>query len=122
MKKFRFDKQVGTHITHYESNFWLSRILQIENKNVQIFCMHLEAEGVIGAHAAQVEQLLLIIQGEGVVSGGSDQKKMKVSMGDAVFWETGEWHETKTEKGMTAIAIEGEGIDPGKFMKLGKGN
>ncbi len=116
MKLFRFDKEVGTHISRYESDFRLSRILRTENANLQISCMHLDVDGVIGLHPATVDQLLLIMEGEGMVTG-SEQKETKVSKGEGVFWEAGEWHETKSEKGMTAITIEGKGIDPGTFMK-----
>lgn len=116
MKLFRFDKEVGTHISRYESDFRLSRILRTENANLQISCMYLDVDGVIGLHPATVDQLLLIMEGEGMVTG-SEQKETKVSKGEGVFWKAGEWHETKSEKGMTAITIEGKGIDPGTFMK-----
>lgn len=116
MKLFCFDKEVGTHISRYESDFRLSRILRTENANLQISCMHLEPGGTIGLHPATVDQLLLIMEGEGMVTG-SEQKEVKVVKGEAVFWETGEWHETKSENGMTAITIEGKGIDPRTLMK-----
>jgi hypothetical protein len=30
----------------------------------------------------------------------------------AVFWQAGEEHETKTEAGLTALIIEGDGLEP----------
>lgn len=43
-----------------------------------------------------------------------------VAIGDAVFWEQGEWHETKTDVGLTAIVIESDALDPAQFMPLRK--
>jgi hypothetical protein len=34
-----------------------------------------------------------------------------IADGDAVYWESGEEHETKTAVGLTALIIEGEGLD-----------
>ena len=36
----------------------------------------------------------------------------KIQAGEAVFWMKGEWHETKTDTGLTAIVIEGETLRP----------
>ncbi|GAB3792373.1 hypothetical protein [Virgibacillus kimchii] len=41
---------------------------------------------------------------------------VKVLPGDAVFWEKDEWHETKTDTGLTAIVIESEVLEPSSFM------
>lgn len=87
MKIFRFDQQVGHKIHHFNSNFIMSRIAKIESETV-IGCMHLEEKGVIGYHEAVVPQLLLIVNGEGRVSG-TNQTKVEIRAGDAVFWEKG---------------------------------
>lgn len=111
---FRFDKEIGKKVTQFDSNFIMSRIIKTEN-TVQIGCMHLEADGIIGFHKAVVPQLLLIVAGEGAVR--SDGKpKTTVKAGDAVFWEKGEGHETSTKSGLTAIVIEGEELNPSDFM------
>jgi hypothetical protein len=39
-----------------------------------------------------------------------------VQAGDAVFWQKGEWHETITSHGLTAMVIESEDISPSLFM------
>ncbi|WP_433746864.1 hypothetical protein [Falsibacillus pallidus] len=39
-----------------------------------------------------------------------------MSAGTAVFWETGEEHESGSESGMTAFVMEGEHFSPEKFM------
>ena len=92
----------------------MSRIIQTE-KVTNIGCMYLEENGVIGYHQAVVPQLLLIMNGEGYVRGESEEY-FKVQPGDAVFWEKDELHETKTDKGLTAIVIESEELNPARFM------
>lgn len=116
MKIFRFDSQVGQIIHHYNSNFIMSKVIKISNEAV-IGCMHLEENGVIGFHKAVMPQLLLIVNGEGWVTG-KEQRKMQVRAGDAVFWEKGEGHETITDTFITAIVIEAQELNPEEFMPL----
>lgn len=77
--------------------------------------MYLEANGIVGFHEAVSSQLLLVVNGQGWVRCDLNQVA-HVSMGDAVFWEQGEWHETKTETGLTAIVIESGDLDPARFL------
>ncbi|SER55062.1 cupin [Salipaludibacillus aurantiacus] len=114
MKIYRFDKEIGKKVTHFNSNFVMSRIAQLEQA-VQIGCMHLETNGIIGFHKAVVPQLLLIVAGEGWVRS-DDISAIRVKTGDAIFWEEGEGHETSTHTGLTAIVIESEGLSPSDFM------
>ena len=76
--------------------------------------MYLERNGVIGYHQATVPQLLFVVNGEGFVCN-EKQEYVKVQAGDAVFWTKDEWHETKTDTGLTAIVIESETLDPAHF-------
>ncbi|QFF99329.1 cupin [Psychrobacillus glaciei] len=114
MKLFIFEKQVGKNISHFNSDFIMSRIVRTE-KPTQIGCMYLETNGVVGYHEAVVPQLLLVISGEGWVRGEAGLK-VKVKVGDAVLWKKGEGHETTTETGLTAIVIESEELNPSEFM------
>ncbi len=114
MKIYHFGKSAGKKITKFGSNFIMSRISQTDG-SVHIGVMYLDKEGIIGFHQAVTPQLLLIIKGEGIVRGEEDEL-IKVREGDAVFWNKDEWHETTSENGLTAIAIEGE-VDPELFMK-----
>jgi quercetin dioxygenase-like cupin family protein len=110
MEIYSFSKAVGKRITHYHSDFFMTRIMQT-NKGTVIGVMYLEENGVVGYHQAATPQLLLIVSGSGFVS--IDQKEyIPVKAGEAVFWQQGEWHETKTKTGMTALVIEGEDITP----------
>ncbi|KHF39350.1 cupin [Halalkalibacter okhensis] len=114
MEIYQFNKETGKKISKFNSNFIMSRIIQTENPT-HIGCMYLEENGIIGYHQAVVPQLLFILNGEGFVCG--DKKEyVKVQFGDAVFWKKDEWHETKTDTGLTAIVIESEELNPLSFM------
>ncbi|SHG64455.1 cupin domain-containing protein [Ornithinibacillus halophilus] len=116
MKIFNFSKEHGKQITKFNSDFVMSRIIQTE-KPAHIGSMYLEENGIIGFHQAVVPQLLLIVNGEGFVRG-NEEEYIKVQSGDAIFWEKGEWHETKTDTGLIAIVIESETLKPSTFMPL----
>lgn len=109
MKIFDFSEKVGNHIAVFHSNFIMSNIVKHEGE-VHIGCMHLQPKGIIGYHEAVVPQLLLIVQGEGLVCG-ADKMKKKVQSGQAVFWNKGEFHETSSETGLMAIVIESENLE-----------
>lgn len=115
MDFYIFTKEAGKKVTHFNSDFIMSRIVTTD-RPAQIGFMHLEENGIIGFHQAVVPQLLLIINGEGWVRG-KEATKFFVKAGDAVFWEKGEWHETTTEKGLTAFVIESEQLMP-SLLKL----
>ncbi|MGG1660477.1 cupin [Brevibacillus sp. NRS-1366] len=117
MQIFRFDQQAGREIDRYDSvNAVIARIMRTPG-SVQIGCIHLRAAGVVGYHPAVCPQLFLVVSGEGWVCG-EDRKPMRVAPGQAAFWTTGEGHESGSETGMTALVIEGEGLDPASFMPL----
>ncbi|WP_273854210.1 cupin [Guptibacillus spartinae] len=113
MRVFNYSRSAGKEITKFGSQFVMSRITQTES-SVHIGAMYLDKEGLIGLHQAVTPQLLLIVSGEGLVRG-EENELVKVKEGDAVFWNKDEWHETTTEKGLTAIAIEGE-LNPDLFL------
>ena len=110
MEFFSFAKQHGRKVTHYASDFILSRLAITEGRTV-ISYMYLEGNGIIGYHEAPVNQILYVVQGEGFVCNEQKEYK-KIQAGEAVFWMKGEWHETKTDTGLTAIVIEGETLRP----------
>ncbi|MFG6496124.1 cupin [Fictibacillus sp. UD] len=114
MKIYHFQKETGKKITKFNSDFIMSHITQTQ-KTAHIGCMYLEENGVIGFHQAVVPQLLLIVSGEGWVRGETNEY-IKVHSGEAVFWEKDEWHETKTDTGLTAIVIESEELTTATVM------
>lgn len=118
MEVYQFNKESGKKISAFNSDFVMARIVQTA-KATHVGCMYLQEKGVIGYHQAVVPQLLLVMSGEGYVRGDKEEY-IKVQSGDAVFWEKSEWHETKTETGLTAIVIESEELAPSSFMPLKK--
>lgn len=117
MKRFRFDQQAGRTIDRFNSvQATISRVVRTPEA-VTIGCIHLEAGGVVGYHPAVCPQLFLVVNGEGWVRAEGTER-IPIQTGQAAFWITGENHESGTETGMTAIVIEGEGLDPESFMPL----
>ncbi|MGN7410872.1 cupin [Sporosarcina sp. SAFN-010] len=117
MEIYQFKKEMGKKVTQFSSDFILTRIALTQKANIG--CMHLEENGVIGFHQAVVPQLLLIVNGGGFVRGESNEF-VKVQSGEAVFWEKDEWHETKTDTGLTALVIQSEKLDISSLMSLQK--
>jgi quercetin dioxygenase-like cupin family protein len=72
---------------------------------------HVEAGGRIARHPATVPQILAVLDGTGHVSG-ADGEFAPIAAGEAVFWEAGEEHETVSDGGLTAVVLEGEGLEP----------
>lgn len=63
--------------------------------------------GCIGRHPATQQQLLLVIEGGGEVSGDNGVFH-PIAAGQAALWQPGEEHETRSEGGLTALIFEGE--------------
>ena len=66
--------------------------------------------GRIARHPATVPQILAILEGTGTVSG-ADGEPQPIGAGEAVFWSAGETHEVVSEEGMSALILEGEGLE-----------
>jgi hypothetical protein len=116
MKIFRFDTDVRQPITQYSSaGASIARIAQLQG-DFRIDCIALDRDGILGYHQASLEQLFLVVRGDGAVRGEPDEW-LGIYSGQAAFWKSGEWHETRTESGLTAIVIEGAGLDPFCFME-----
>ena len=116
MEFFSFAKEHGYAVAQFDSNFTLARLARTEGRTV-ISYMYLEENGIIGYHMTPVNQILYVVQGEGFVCGETKEYK-RIQAGEAVFWTRGEWHETKTEKGLTAIVIEGETLSPEQLTTI----
>jgi quercetin dioxygenase-like cupin family protein len=63
--------------------------------------------GVVARHPAVDAQLFAVVRGSGWVSGGEGERE-PIAAGEAVVWEAGEEHESGSEDGMTALAVEAE--------------
>ena len=114
MKLYSFNKEAGRDISAFHSNFIMSRIVQMEQA-ATIGCIYLPAGGIVGYHQAASSQLLLIVAGQGWVRA-KESAYVHVQAGDAVFWQQEEWHETKTDSGLTAILIESDNLEPSPHL------
>jgi quercetin dioxygenase-like cupin family protein len=66
--------------------------------------------GGIIRHPATFPQILAVLEGSGEVSG-EDGVAAAISPGDAIYWTEGEVHELRSTGGLTALIIEGDGLD-----------
>src|SRR4051794_10732332 len=67
----------------------------------------LEPGGAIGRHPALGRQMLVVLEGQAVVSGDTGDSAT-LEPGQAALWEPGENHETRTEQGLLALLVEGD--------------
>lgn len=74
-----------------------------------VVCLRVAAGGRIGRHPAVGRQVFALVDGEGVAIG-ADGIEQPVCAGQAVVWESGEEHETRTTRGLTAVVIEGSDL------------
>ena len=116
MKIYNYGKETGKQVSAFSSDFIMSRIIHTGSE-AHIGCVYLAQQGVIGYHQATCPQLLLILNGEGYVRG-EEEIFTAVHAGQAIFWEQDEWHETRTDTGMTAIIIESDTLNPANYMTL----
>ena len=68
--------------------------------------------GRIARHvpAGSQSQILAVLEGSGAVSGASGVEE-PIAAGEAVFWQAGEEHELTSAEGLTALIIEGDGLE-----------
>jgi quercetin dioxygenase-like cupin family protein len=112
---YRFDVTTGRPITAFGSvGAAISPIVRTAEA-VQIGCIHLAPGGGVGHHPAVGPQLFLVVAGEGWVRG-EEADRYLIRAGQAAFWRDGEGHESGTAAGMTAIVVEGPGLDPAPSM------
>ncbi|WP_404407048.1 cupin domain-containing protein [Jeotgalibacillus malaysiensis] len=108
MKIFQIEKDKAKHVTHFGSECLLNPLIS-SNGEYKTSFVTLEAGGIIGFHEAAVPQLMMVISGSGEVCS-EDKKYQPVKQEDVIFWERGEWHESISAQGMTALIIEGPAL------------
>ncbi|KGX92104.1 cupin [Pontibacillus halophilus JSM 076056 = DSM 19796] len=115
MEIFQIDVAAGIPVEKFQSNFRLTKLTSTKEETHVSF-MYLPPGGKVGYHEAMTDQLLVVIEGEGVVSG-ENQTYVSVSRGDAVYWKKGEFHETKSTIGLTAVVFESLVLELPALMK-----
>jgi quercetin dioxygenase-like cupin family protein len=128
MRIFSFDTSTGRPLTEWTdakgvshrvdpktSKVVLSPVF-ISRKASRFACFHIGAGGFIPRHPATGPQLFAVVEGSGWVSG-DDGRKVQILANQAAFWDTGEVHESGSERGMKVIIVEGEEFDPATYMR-----
>jgi mannose-6-phosphate isomerase-like protein (cupin superfamily) len=64
-----------------------------------------ELDGAIGGHEARSKQRLIVVAGRVVCSTRDDE--LELGVGEAVEWQEGEWHETRSLETSRVLLIEG---------------
>jgi mannose-6-phosphate isomerase-like protein (cupin superfamily) len=64
-----------------------------------------ELDGVIGGHDAASAQLLVVVRGR--VEVATRDERAELGVGEAVEWQEGEWHETRSLEPSTLLLVEG---------------
>jgi quercetin dioxygenase-like cupin family protein len=115
VKIYRFDREVAHPITRFDSaGVAIGRVGRFEGM-FQVGCFHVEPGGGVGFHAATFSQLFMVVAGEGWVRG-AEPERTPIAAGQAAFWDTGEWHESGSEAGMTVVVVESPALDPTRYM------
>ncbi|MEQ8675178.1 MAG: hypothetical protein RLP44_20745 [Aggregatilineales bacterium] len=109
MQIFDFSAQSSKPITQYGSQHAVVSHLIHSDGKYFIVCIRVEAGGFLGRHEAHNNQLFCVVQGAGTVSG-DDGNFQPITEGQAAFWQAGEFHETRSEQGLTAMVFEGENL------------
>jgi quercetin dioxygenase-like cupin family protein len=121
MRIYTFEAAKGRKITAFNSQGAVISRLTSGPRSWQIVALYLEPDGVLGAHRATSDQLLVVTQGTARVSTGKS-KPMYAGPGSAVFWRSGEEHETRAgPEGLLGIIIEGDGLADIITMQLQRG-
>ena len=89
-------------IEHFGSvGFTHSRVARAETWQVSLVTL----DGVIGGHDAASRQLLVVLAGRVACSTRDGSEELGV--GEAVEWQEGEWHETRSLEQSKLLLVEG---------------
>jgi mannose-6-phosphate isomerase-like protein (cupin superfamily) len=84
-------------------------ILHAPNR-FHIALLRLEPKGLVGMHPTSTDQVLAVVEGSGTVR--TPNERLSVQRGSVVTWSRGEQHETTAGiEGLTALIVEGEGLE-----------
>ncbi len=111
MHIYHINRESASTIQAYESKNASNLHIAREMMNAQVSVMYLSGDGLLGYHQAAGDQLFVVVEGEGWVSG-ADHQQVTIRAGETAFWHAGEWHEAGSEQGLTAMIIEADHIIP----------
>lgn len=106
MRIVRLDGVPGRLISHSDSQgFTITPVAH--GREAQVAVARLAPGGIVGSHPAGGTQILVVVEGHAVVTGGGGEREV-LEPGYAAIWEPGEVHETRTDQGLLAVVIEGD--------------
>lgn len=100
MKRVEFPSRAIEH--HGSVGFTHSRVARGETFQVSL----VELDGRIGGHVTPSRQLLVVLEGRVMCTTRDDAEELGV--GDAVEWQEGEWHETRSLEKAKLLLVEGD--------------
>jgi mannose-6-phosphate isomerase-like protein (cupin superfamily) len=90
-------------IEHFDSRgFTHTRLARGETFQLSVA----KLDGVIGGHEAASRQLLAVVAGRVVCS--VRDAEIELGSGEAIEWQEGEWHETRSLEPSTVVIVEGD--------------
>ena len=90
-------------IEHFGSvGFTHTRVVRSETFQASLVSL----DGVIGGHDAASKQLLMVLSGR--VEVATADERTELGVGEAVEWQEGEWHETRSLEKSQLLIVEGE--------------
>ncbi|HEV2593382.1 MAG TPA: hypothetical protein VGU02_15975 [Gaiellaceae bacterium] len=99
----RVVKFPSREIEHFGSTgFTHSRVARGETFQVSLVTL----DGRIGGHEAASRQLLVVLAGHVICATREDAEELHA--GDAVEWQEGEWHETRSLEESKLLLVEGD--------------
>jgi quercetin dioxygenase-like cupin family protein len=111
LKVLDFSAERALAISGFGSQAASAVPLTVPDGDAHVVCIRLGADGSLGRHPAPVDQLFVVVEGEGWASG-AEGERVPVAAGRAIHWAAGEQHESGTESGLTAIVVESERLVP----------
>jgi len=116
VQRYRFDHATGQPVNAYGSRGLVARAVQHTPARLVVTSLWLEPAGEIGLHDAPMDQLFLVVEGGGW-SLDADGRRTAVTAGEALFWHAGERHGIASDRGLAALVLEGEGLEPDAHLQ-----
>jgi quercetin dioxygenase-like cupin family protein len=95
-------------VDRYGSRGLLAQSL-VRSAGANVTVLRIAAGGAIGRHPAVTDQLFVVVEGAGTVSG-DDGTWHPIAAGQAAVWADGEEHATRAEQALTAVVVEMRGL------------
>jgi quercetin dioxygenase-like cupin family protein len=111
MKLIEFSNEHAQPIQLFESVSASSVRLADGSGEAHVYCVYFSPGGRIGEHRAGFGQLFLVVHGEGWAAG-EDGRRVKLSVGQGVYFERGELHSKGSESGMATVMVQVAELEP----------